>query len=181
MSGPGTTPSGGPPAPLGRASHLNLGRAVVLLVVAVVAGVLLLHVATEGPSVTTAGSSATTTTTTAPAHPTTTTTKPSAAVKVLVANGSTTTGAAGYFTTELNKAGWSTLTPVTAPAASSSAVYYAAGQSVPALAVAKSLGLSSTAVHPLTSAVAVPGATAAEVVVVVGPDLAAHVSTTTTT
>ncbi len=186
MTGPETPATGGPRDGPGRQDHIEVWRAVVLLVTAVVAGVLLLHVATE-PTATTAATTtsttAVTTTTSAATHHATTTTapKPNPAVMVLVGNGSTTTGAAGYFTTKLKGDGWSTLAPVTASAASTSAVYYAAGQNKAADAVAKDLGLSASAVQPLTSSVAVPGATAASVVVVIGADLAGQVPATTTT
>jgi hypothetical protein len=126
---------------------------------------------------------ATTTTTTVPGQATTTTTapavRPSTAVKVLVANGGTVNGAAGYFTQKLKSDGWGTLTPTTATSqASSSVVYYAAGNSGPAKAIATALGLPDSDVQPLGSSTPVRSTAGADVVLVVGSDLATQVTTT---
>jgi hypothetical protein len=179
-------PEGGGPEPTGRVA---IGRALVLLVIAVVVGTLLLQVGSR-PSVSgTAGVVTTTTapgatTTTAPGattttvhHATSTTTTttgvPHASVKVLVANGTSTPGVAAHFTQQLQAQGWSTLSPVdTTSPVSASTVYYAAGQQAAAAQIAASLGLRSGAVQPLTTAVPVSGTNGVEVVVVIGPDLA---------
>ena len=157
-------------------------KAVVLVAAAVLLGVVLLHVDKgSGKVAQSAGASTTPTTGARPADTTTTTTtpptKPSAAVKVLVANGGTVNGAATIFTSKLSKLGWGTLAPTTTTSpASASAVYYASGQQGAAAAIASTLGLQPSVVQPLSSSVPVAGATAASVVLVVGPDLAPQVT-----
>ena len=152
-------------------------RGVMLTALAVAVGVGVLSsisrihttpsVAVSTPPTTRASASTSTTTTTLATHP------PSA-VKVLVANGTTTKGVAGKLATKLNTDGYDTLAATnTSSTVSASAVYYATGYQGDADAVASASGLTSAAVQPLTSSVPVsPGS--AEVVVVVGPDLAAN-------
>lgn len=163
--------------------RISLGKALVLLVVAVVVGVVCLQVGSRPTVDTGNASAATTTTTTAPSRPTTTTTTtaPNPAVKVLVANGGAVNGAAGFFTAKLDAKGWSTLTPTNATPVTASAVYYATGQQQPAEAIATSLGLASTVVKPLATSTPVEGVTGADVVVIVGPNLSSQVTSTTTT
>ena len=123
------------------------------------------------------------------AHPTTTTpptiTTPPAKVSVLVANGSNVSGAAGTTSTQLQAGGWTLLPPVNASSnVTASVVYYVAGYQPSAVVIAKSLGLGTTAVQPLTSSAPVGKVGTANVVVVVGPDVASRGSspaTTTTT
>lgn len=171
--------SSGPPGE----ERISLGRALVLLVVAVVVGVLCLQVggrppATPAPVV----SSSATTTTTVPHRTTTTTTapRPNPAVKVLVANGGSVNGAAAYFTSKLKADGWTTLTPTNVTPVSASGVYYATGQQASAGSVASDVGLSASAVHPVATGPTVPGATGADVILVVGPDLSSQVSSGST-
>lgn len=181
--------------PGGLGDRISLPKAIALVVVAVVVGVLALHVATN--TGTPASSAAATTTTTAhgtttttahgatttPAHrTTTTTTAPNPAVTLLVANGTSVPDAATFFSTKLHAAGWNTLPPAdTTSAVSTSAVYYAAGQQKPAAALATSLGLKPAAVQALTTAVPVSGTTGADLVLVLGSELANQATTTTTT
>ncbi len=113
---------------------------------------------------------------------TTTTTVPRSSVKVLVANGTSVAGAAGRYTQLLSGQGWATQAPVNASSTvSASSVYYASGQQASASAIASSLGLSSANVQPLTASVPVAGTGGVGIVLVVGPDLAAQSSVTTTT
>jgi hypothetical protein len=168
-------------------------RAGVVLVLFVVATVLLL--ATIHPSRAAVASGAVTATTTSTSVPThtkkghhvTTTTVPSrppANVPVLVANGAGVTGAAAAFTARLQAAGWTTLTPTNATImVPSSHVYYVAGQEPSAAAVAADLHLPPTAVAPYTTAAPVSSIGTADVLVVLGPDLAttSSVSTAPTT
>lgn len=178
-AGPSGAPAGDPGGPPGP-ERIAVGRAALLIAVALVLGILLIRVGNQGGGAPAAAPS-TSTTTTAP-HPTTTTVAaPNPSVKVLVANGSTTTGAAGFFTNKLKSQGWTTLAPTTAPKVTASAVYYASGQQKSADEVASALGIKSTAVQPLPSSIGVTGATAAGVVVVVGPDISTQVTSTTTT
>lgn len=168
--------TGGPPGE----DRISLGKAVTLLVVAVVVGILCLQVGARPPANPAATTGATTTTTTAPPATTTTTAPPpSTAVKVLVANGGAVNGAAGFFTAQLSGDGWGTLTPVNATPVNASGVYYATGQQQSAGTIAGELGLQPTAVHPLATGPPVTGSTAADVLVVVGPDLSSKVNAAT--
>jgi hypothetical protein len=167
--------------------HLALGRAVVVIVVAVVLGVLILRSggppSVALPSPTTSTTSSTTTTTAPPSN------AARADVKVLVVNDSTTAGIAGEYTTVLQHAGWSVLVPGNAkpPVRATSLVYYATNKRPDADAIATSLGLPLTDVLPLSPATPVSDTAGADVVLVVGADLAAKTppstvpSTTTTT
>jgi hypothetical protein len=172
---------------------LPVDRAVILLGLFVLATVLLLgqiHPSASGSSGSSATSASTTpttagaapTTTTAP-HTTTTTApkvKPSN-VPVLVANASGKPGAAASITNELQVAGWNVQAPINATAnVSTSSVYYVAGQKAAATEVAATLHLPPSVVLPYTTAAPVSTIGTAEVLVVVAPDLAAGVSTTTT-
>ncbi len=163
-------------------------RAALVVVAAVGLGVLIFHSGAAPAGVAT--SSATTTTTTRPQSTTTTTTRPQSTtttttiprkdVKVLVANASTTNGVAAAYSTVLEQAGWTVLTPVTAkpPTRATSAVYYAANKTAEADAVAAAFGLSSSDVGPISSAIPVDSVGDADVVLVIGSDLAAKTPTT---
>jgi hypothetical protein len=184
--------SGGETGPGPGDDHVNVFRAVVIIVAGVVVGILLLNVASRPPKVP-AGSAAATTTTTSSSGSTTTagghhsttttlTTSPPSSVTVQVANGTHAPNGAGYYTSVLQRQGWKTQAPLdtTSPVAAST-VYYAAGQKGDAETIASELGLSRSAVQPLTSSVPVNGVTGVDVVVIVGNDLATAMSTTTTT
>jgi len=154
-------------------------RGVLLTALAVAVGIGVLSSisrihATTNP---TAAVTASSTTTTVPAPTTTTTlaTHPPASVRVLVANGTTTKGSAGKLAAKLNSDGYDTLSPTdTSSPANASAVYYAPGYQGDADAVASASGLTSSAVQPLSSSVPVTVGSA-EVVVIIGPDIAASV------
>jgi len=155
-------------------------RGVLLTALAVVVGVTVLSSISRIHSTpSAAASAATTTTVTAPSRPANTTTTtlathPPGSVKVLVANGTATKGVAGKLATKLHTDGYDTLAPTnTTSTANASAVYYTAGYQGDADAVASAAGLTASAVQPLTSSVTVP-TSSAEIVVVVGPDLAAN-------
>jgi hypothetical protein len=165
---PDPTSSGG--APGGR--QIAFGRAIIVIVVAIVLGVLILR-SHGGPS---AAVPPTSTTTTLPRATTTTTTVPHSKVKVLVLNGSTTNNIAGGYTTVLQHIGWSMLVPADAkpPPKATSALYYAPNQQSSADEIAAELGLPLSAVQPLTSAAPVTSAGGADVVLVVGSDLASR-------
>ena len=157
-----------------------------MIVAAVVLGVLILHEGTRSPvvalpsshvpSTSLAPSSGATTTTTAHPSSSTSTTVSHAGVKVLVANDSTTNGVAAGYSTALQHAGWTVLKPVTArpPIHATSAVYYAANKRSEADAVAAALGVPLSAVLPVSPATPVSNTAGADVVVLVGSDLAAH-------
>jgi hypothetical protein len=172
----------------GRPGGFPTVRALVLLVVFVVVAVIALgkvHGTAVTPSVaaTTATPHVASTTTTAPhgSSATTTTTHPPGTVPVLVANATSVSGAAGGVSNQLQAVGWSMLPAVNASArVPSSKVYYVAGREQEAASVASTLHLPSSAVAPYTTAAPISSIGTAEVVVVVGPDLATSASTTTT-
>ncbi len=180
------SPGGG-----GGPEHLAIGRALPLVVLAVVLGILMLQVGSRPPTNT---SATVPTTTTLPAHhgrsatTTTTTTLPHATVKVQVANGTTAPSAAAYYTARLQTQNWSTLAPedTTTPYSGTSIVYYAGGQKSSAQVIASFLGVPPSNVQPLTSSAPVSSTSGVDVLVVLGPDLANKtigqpVGTTTTT
>ncbi len=153
-----------------------------MLVAFVVVTVLVLGVIHPATPTTGASASASTTTT-APTHPTTTTTTVAPShVPVLVANASGITGAAGAVTTQLQAGGWDLLPPVNASAqVTKSNVYYLAGQQKAAESIATSLQLPASDVVPYTTSAPVSSIGTAEVLVVVGPDLADRSAATATT
>jgi hypothetical protein len=161
-------------------------RAAALLVLFVVLTVIALGKVhgTAPPVASASGAPAAgaTTTTGAPPASTTTTTKPPSTVPVLVANASGVTGAAGAISSQLQVGGWSMLPAVNASARlPSSQVYYVAGHQQQANQIAQALHLPASAVQPYTTAAPISSIGTAEVVVVVGPDLAGGAATTTTT
>lgn len=124
---------------------------------------------------------ATTTTTTASSRSTTSTTVSHAGVTVQVANGTLTPGAAAHFTQLLQSQGWATSTPANATSqVSASNVYYAPGKQAQAMLVASQVGVAASAVLPLTPSVPLGTTLGVDVVVMVGPDLAAQATTSTT-
>jgi hypothetical protein len=188
----------GPTAGGSRGSRLPAARAGLVIVGFVVATVLLLGVihptsatsASGSAATSTTGSTASTTATTVASSATTTpghasgspSTIPPAHVSVLVANASGVSGAAAAVSAQLQPSGWNMETPVNASAhVPSSSVYYLAGQQQSALNIASTLHLPSTAVAPYTTAAPISSIGTAEVVVVVGPDLASRASSSTTT
>ncbi len=126
------------------------------------------------------------TTTTKPGHgSSTTTTIPPSRVPVVVANASGVNGAAAAVTAELRPSGWNLLAPTNATAQeTTSHVYYLAGFEPEARAIATTLQLPATAVVPYTTAAPISSIGTAQVLVVVGPDVAnkfAPAATTATT
>jgi hypothetical protein len=191
--GPGGPPGQGGGPPDRHAGGISYPKAVLLLLLAVALGVYLLQFRAPAPvrgnaatrtsssttGGTTTGSSTTTTTTSGASSSTTTTTAaggatPTKTVHVLVANASQTNGVAAFYANKLSAAGWGTLAPVTAlTALSTSSVYYASGDQKDAASIATSLGLASSSVSAIGATTPVRSSTGAQVVVVVGDDLAA--------
>jgi hypothetical protein len=160
-------------------------RALIVLVVFVAVTVLALSKLHPASTKAAPGSAtrATSTSTTRPAHPTTTTTTiaPSK-VPVLVANASGVTGAAAAISAQLKPAGWDLLPPADASAqVTTSHVYYVVGFKPEADAIASSLQLPATSVGPYTTAAPISSIGSAEVAVVVGPDLADKIGTSSAT
>jgi hypothetical protein len=163
-----------------------VGRAVAVIVVAVAVGVLVLRSGATPARVATTTSTTTTTTTTAPRAATTTTVGHSQ-VKVLVVNDSTTNQVAAAYSTVLQHGGWDVLAPQTANVAprATSSVYYATNKRADADVIAAAFGIPSSSVFPISSATPVANTGGADVVLVIGADLAAKtppstVPTTTT-
>jgi hypothetical protein len=166
------------------------GRGALLLAVAVFLGVVLLNAAEDGPAqrVTTGEEpSAQEPGPGTEAPDTTSTTAPIRApkdVKVLSANGTPVQGAAGRVRDALRAQGYNVLAPLDARPAQTSAVYYTPTFEREAEAIAQALALPSSAVQPVPNPPPVPQLREANVVVVVGPELAqrlARAATTTTT
>jgi hypothetical protein len=131
------------------------------------------------------GSASTSTTTAKSKHKhgssgTTTTTAPHSATTVVVANATSTDGLAAHFTSVIGAGGWTMQTPIDAATSeATSAVYYVSGQQQQAASIATSIGVKPTQVLPFSSATPVAGVSGTDVVVVIGQDLAATVTTTT--
>ncbi|HUC04412.1 MAG TPA: LytR C-terminal domain-containing protein [Acidimicrobiales bacterium] len=154
---------------------MSPAKALIVLVVFVVAVITLVAVGTRpratgtAPPTTTSTTAATSTT----SSTTTTTTVPHSSVSVVVANATETNGLAAHFTSVLQAQAWAMKTPTDASTTESkSVVYYASGQQASAAVIATELGLQANAVQPLTTAVPVPGVSGIDVVVVIGEDLA---------
>jgi hypothetical protein len=185
----------------GRSAGIQAGRAALLIGVAVLIGFLLLHrggspsgavpvvvgsdttVATLMPTSVTNGSGATTGTT-AKTTPTTSATQPRAPqdIKVLVANGTTTSGLAGRISNLVHAKGYVTLASTNStqkPA--STIVYFQPSYSADAAALAAKFNLPPTAVQAMPSPPPVPNLNGANILIVVGPDLANAASTTSST
>ena len=173
----------------GRSAGMAAGRGAFLLAAAVILGVVLLNAADDTPGRISAGrgdgdgGSGEITTTTAQA--TTTTTAPPrkpADVKVLSANGTRIAGAAARVRDTLRTQGYNVLAPLEARnPANASVVYFTPTFDREGQAVAQALRLGPNSVQALPNPPPVPDLRGADVVVVVGPDLARRPATTTTT
>jgi hypothetical protein len=158
----------------GRDGGFPTFRALLVLVAFVAITVLVLSEIHPAATKVASASTASTTTTTRPTHPTTTTTTtPPNKVPVAVANASGVTGAAAKISTQLATGGWDMLAPENATKdVTTSSVYFVAGFQPEAEIIATSLHLPASAVAPYTTAVPISSIGTAEVVVVIGPDLA---------
>jgi len=154
---------------------VHRGRALAVLVVAVLLGVLMLQVGNRppvgGPGTAVSAHSASS----ASAASSTATTVPRASVVVLVENGTSVKGAAGTYARYLQRQGWKVL-PATDTTASTAAtsVYYAPGQRAGAAQLARALGLPATSVTALTTSAPLGTTTGADVVLALGPAQADH-------
>ncbi len=158
----------GPEAPR-EPAHTPTARAVAVLVAFVVVLVLTLGLVHPSKTSTSTSSSTASTTTATTVAPTTTTTVPPSKVPVLVANGSGVQGQAATVSRQLSAGGWDVIPPVNATATvATTGVYFVAGQSAAADAVAAALHLSPSVVAPFTTSVPVASAAGADVVVVIG-------------
>jgi len=172
----------------GRSTGTALGRGLLLLGAAVILGVVLLArvdaPADDQQVEASDDRSEETTTTTARSTTTTTPVRAPKDVKVLTANGTDVKGVGGRIKDKLLAAGYNALQATdTATKPQNSAVYYAAGLQREAAVVAQLLGIAASAVLAMPATPPVADLKGAEVLVVVGPDLAAQnaaASTTTT-
>jgi hypothetical protein len=172
----------------GRSAGTHAGKALALVAVAVLIGVLLLHrngpgsvnvAVTRQPTTTAKSPSATRPSTGgATTLPSATTTLPTRApqdVKVLVANGTSVAKQAARYSDKLHSLGYDTLattdTTVKVPA---SVVYFVAGFQQDAVVLAAHLGLAATTVQPMPAAGHIPvtNLNGANILLAVGPDLA---------
>lgn len=174
----------------GPSGHSHAGRGLALVIVAVVVGILLLPSATRAPLAASANTAATTPPTTAAAgghhgHSSTTTTTTTVAlsgIHVLVANATETNGVAGAVTSFLGSKGFATLTAVNALLkVTASEIYTVGGATADTRTVTAALGLPPTSIEPAAAAAPVSSVAGANVVVIVGPDLAARFAPGTTT
>ncbi len=175
----------------GRSAGMAAGRGAAVLVVAVVIGIVLLNKVDDPVRQVSAGGGGstteeTTTTTVVTPVPTTLPARPPAEVKVLSANGTKVNGAAGKTRDALKALGYNVLSPIEAKRpVEASVVFFTPGFDREAQTVAQALKLQPTSVQPLPAADALPVSDlrGANVVAVVGPDLAKPTgeSSTTTT
>jgi hypothetical protein len=167
-AGPGRRQDGG----------TQTGKAFVVIAVMVVLGWVVLHHSSSGPATPVGHAAATVTTTTVPT--TTTTLVPPASIKVQVLNGTGHGSLAGQWSSKLKTtAGYDTLAPDNATATvTTSAIYVMTPGYVPeAYALATAVGLPSSAVNtavPAPSSAPIPASerAKADLVLVIGPDLA---------
>lgn len=87
-----------------------------------------------------------------------------------VANSTTITGLAAHFTQKLMTQDWDTLPPVNGTHVSETTIYYNPNFHAAALEVAATVGVASSAVHPLGGLRPVPGASNDDVIVDLGPN-----------
>ena len=171
----------------GRSAGIQAGRAVLLLSVAVVIGIVLLNTSSHTGQTVSAGTRTTvppTPVTTLPPVTTTVPVRAPADVKVLPANGTSVNQAGSRLGTELQSAGYNVLAAVSATSSSvsSTTVYYQPGYDREAQILATSvLALSAGAVQPIPSPPPVSDTKGAAIVVLLGSDLAKPPPTSTPT
>ncbi|CAA9256994.1 MAG: hypothetical protein AVDCRST_MAG50-2658 [uncultured Acidimicrobiales bacterium] len=186
---------------LARSAGGALGRGILLLLLAVGIGVVLLAgtdqtapadrlvaaAADEGTSDggggEPRGTGTSTSTSTVPQAPPTVPTRPARDVKVLVANGTDVQGAGRNVTEVLRPPGYNLLSPVDATGAKvdATSVYFAPEYAPEAGAIAQALEVPPAAVKPLPAEAPVRALNDANVLVVVGSELAARTAAPTTT
>jgi hypothetical protein len=156
-----------------------------LLIVAVAIGAVLLNRAGSTPSsLSSVRSSSPTTAKPGKGHPTTTVPTPSTSavpavrppseIKVLVANSTPVGGQAGRYTTVVRNFGYNALPAVdsTVRGLRTSVVYYQPGYNAEAAVLATKLGLPKSAVQPMPATPPVVNLGSANILLVVGLDLA---------
>ncbi|MEO6121414.1 MAG: LytR C-terminal domain-containing protein [Acidimicrobiales bacterium] len=169
-----------------RSAGMAAGRGAALLALAVLLGVVLLSATDNGPTGVSAGPSATEPTDGSPDQtlstiedlPTTTTTvvvaRPPAEVKVLTLNATDVRGAASRANDVVKKAGFNVLAPTDGTRGAVTTVYFTPTYEAEAAAVAGALGVMTTSVQPVGVPPPIADLRGANVVVLVGADLAAR-------
>lgn len=166
-----------------RSAGMAAGRGAALLAVAVLLGILLLSATDDGPSGVTAGAPSegpvdnpTTSTTDFSSTTSTVAARAPAEVRVLTLNGTDVRGAAGRANDVVKNGGFNVLAPADAAGeakgATTSAVYFTPTYEQEAAAVARALGIPSTSVQAVPAPPPAPDLKGANVVVLVGSDLA---------
>ena len=175
-------------ASFGRSAGTAAGRGAAIIAVALVIGIIFLNAADDPPATVVAGESTPTTeapestgdaTTTTSAPATTVALRAPKDVKVLATNGTKTKGVAGKVTDTLRRLGYNVLAPTDVPASNESIVYVTAGYEREGAELARVLALSPSAVKPLVSPAPISDLRGANLLVIVGPDLAARFSSST--
>ena len=168
-----------------RSAGMAAGRGAALLAVAVLLGILLLSVTDDEPTGVRAGPTTTTTTGEGPTGPagvppeegpTSTVpppeSRPPDQVKVLTLNATAVRGAAGRANDVVKAAGYNVLAPSDSTRGLATAVLYTAGYQQEALTIAGTLGVGPGSVQAVGTPPPAPDLRGANVVVVVGQDLA---------
>ena len=163
------------------------GRGILLIAVAVIIGVLLLRngfddnsggssapptsggatETTVSPNTTAAGGGSATTAVTSPAS-----TRPNNQVKVFVANASGVQGSAGRAADTLKAAGYVAVAGNAPAHVKTTTVYYTEGYQAEAQGVAAALGAPAAAVQPMPTPPPIADIQGAQVLVMLGPDVA---------
>jgi len=171
----------------GRSASGAAARGAFLLAIAVALGVILLHAFDRGSGAFNASLRTTPSPqpslTFLPSAPTSTQPlRAPAAVKVLPANGTSTAGAGTKTGDRLKTAGYNVLAATnTSKPATTSSVEFAPGFEREARVVAQLLGLADSAVQPLPTPAPVPDLRGANLLVIVGTDLAGRTAPAATT
>ena len=170
-----------------RDTGMAMVRGIGLLGIALVLGIVLLQKADSPSRLAAVGATSTTTHAKGAVLPppiATTSTVPTRApqtVKVIAANGTDVQGAAGRVNQVLLGAKYNVLSPADATGkVNASVVYFAPGFASEAAAVAQLLQLPPTAAQPMPSPLPVKDVHSADVLVLVGPELAGRLTTATT-
>jgi hypothetical protein len=168
-----------PPAGASRPAPASPAKGIAVVAIAVVIGVIILWRVPRSGGAGSAKTTTTTATSTTVAQTTTTAVPSMSGVNILVVNAAGVAGAAGKVANLLKAGGLVTLPPGNAvqSGANQSAVYYADGFQAQANRVAQLLGLNA-AVGAIDATQIKGGAQGAQVVVMVGKDLASVTSPT---
>jgi hypothetical protein len=179
-----------------RSAGIQVGRATIIVAIAVVIGVVLLNRSPSGGPGVVATSGATTSSTaassspvvtpvvTSPIGPGTTSTPLRAPqdIKVLVANGTTSSGLASRVSSILHGKGYNTLASTNSSLRpTGTIIYFSSGYGPEGAVLAQALGVPSSAAQAMPSPPPVASLNGANILVIAGPDLANATAATSTT